>query len=150
MAARPVNKEGLNLSGYIKPDERTKQRLCLRCRAEFRSYHAGNRICDRCARLDSSNMITLATSRQDFFGNDRQTDTPEESQCEQASRMRWQMNRASGIDPQRVAPQEAGNIDLLGIRADAPWQRRSVWISIPITWVSTMVPICSPGMSAST
>ena len=25
MAVRPVNKEGLNLSGYIKPDERTKQ-----------------------------------------------------------------------------------------------------------------------------
>ena len=42
----------------------------------------------------------------------------EESQCEQASRMRWQMNRASGIDPQRVAPQKAGNIDLLGIRAE--------------------------------
>lgn len=42
----------------------------------------------------------------------------EESQCEQASRMRWQMNRASGIEPQRVAPQEAGNIDLLGIRAE--------------------------------
>lgn len=53
MAVRPVNKEGLNLSGYIKPDKRTKQRSCLRCRSDFRSYHAGNRICDRCARLDS-------------------------------------------------------------------------------------------------
>jgi hypothetical protein len=42
----------------------------------------------------------------------------EESQCKQASRMRWQMNRASGIEQQRKAPQDAGDIDLLGIRAE--------------------------------
>jgi len=42
----------------------------------------------------------------------------EESQCKQASRMRWQISRASGIEEQRKAPQGAGDIDLLGIRAE--------------------------------
>ena len=32
--------------------------------------------------------------------------------------MRWQMNRASGIEQQRKAPQDVGDIDLLGIRAE--------------------------------
>ena len=42
----------------------------------------------------------------------------EESQCEQAGRMRSQMNRASGVPVSRVAPESAGDIELLGIRAE--------------------------------
>ena len=53
MTVTPVNKEGLNLSTYIKPDERTKQRTCLHCRKDFESYHAGNRICSHCETLGS-------------------------------------------------------------------------------------------------
>lgn len=42
----------------------------------------------------------------------------EEAQCLQASRMRYQMNRASGVPVSRVAPGDAGDIELLGIRAE--------------------------------
>jgi len=42
----------------------------------------------------------------------------EKAQCYQASRMRWQMNRASGLERQRVSPEESGDIDLLGIQAE--------------------------------
>ena len=49
----PIKKDGLNLSNYYKADDRTKQRLCLRCRDEFTSYHAGHRICSHCETLDS-------------------------------------------------------------------------------------------------
>jgi len=42
----------------------------------------------------------------------------DEAQCQQASRMRYQMNRASNIQQQRKAPKAAGNIELLGIRCE--------------------------------
>ena len=53
MAVRPVNKEGVNLSNYLVTDERSRVRSCLNCKQDFRSYHAGNRICPRCETLDS-------------------------------------------------------------------------------------------------
>lgn len=34
---------------YAKPDERTRPRRCLSCGRFFKSYHAGNRICERCS-----------------------------------------------------------------------------------------------------
>lgn len=49
----PINKEGLNLSNYYKADDRTKQRLCLRCGQDFTSFHSGHRLCGRCENQNS-------------------------------------------------------------------------------------------------
>lgn len=42
----------LNVTNYARQDKRTKSRKCLHCGRFFRSYHAGHRICPRCANLD--------------------------------------------------------------------------------------------------
>lgn len=40
---------------YARKDHRTRQRRCLHCGKMFESYHAGHRICLRCANLDDFN-----------------------------------------------------------------------------------------------
>ena len=42
----------LNVTNYAQRDKRSASRKCLHCGRFFGSYHAGNRICPRCAKRE--------------------------------------------------------------------------------------------------
>jgi len=56
----------LNPNNYARHDERTASRKCLHCGRFFRSYHAGNRICPRCEKLDDFNHRRSGLDEQGF------------------------------------------------------------------------------------
>lgn len=57
-----------DMSAIISPN--SKRRKCLRCRNEFLSYHAGNRICATCKSEDNSDVgLYTVSSVANSFGS---------------------------------------------------------------------------------
>lgn len=51
--ARPSYTKGMGNADKWVADHRSRERVCLLCKKPFFSFHAGNRICDPCTKLDS-------------------------------------------------------------------------------------------------
>lgn len=50
---RPSYTKGMGNADKWVADHRSMERKCLNCQKLFFSFHAGNRICDNCSKLDS-------------------------------------------------------------------------------------------------